>query len=416
MKPAFVLIDFETSENGKGSTEFYRKNFRVDSMAASWFAEDGSIKSKYLEGEDAITAFLARLVREEIPYVAHNVQFELGVLKCRFPTVADKLSFHADTMRLAQIFDNGGDKFAVAAPLTYDEELGAFLDKEGDEDEEGEKPKKKKKAKGTAGLGLVKCALRILKLPDHKSEAHAWIRANVPECKEGKEGKFLNLLPRDIAERYNVADTEVALKLYKHCVDYFKEIGYDWTKDHRFYFNSVKLLVGAKIRGVAVQRTQLSGYRESVAAEIAQMGADFRATFEKQILAVERERLAKYVGGCKTLRGKKRRVQRYKRGDPKAVVEVRFNVGSNHQLESLFIVQLGHEPRFKTPKGKPAFRSSVLHVYGEGGNMLAKRRKRLLVLKQSEALLELSEYDSRIHFDLKACGTATSRYSGGQHA
>jgi hypothetical protein len=45
--------------------------------------------------------------------------------------------------------------------------------------------------------------------------------------------------------------------------------------------------------------------------------------------------------------------------------------------------------------------------------MLANYKKRLLVLKQQEKLLELSAKDGIFHQDLKACGTKTGRYSGG---
>lgn len=412
-KPAYVLIDFETSENGKGSTEFYRAIFQVDSMAASWCGEDGAVRSLYFEGENGIRTFLERLSREGIPVVAHNTQFEMGVMACRFPQI--QLLWSIDTMRLVQVYDNGGDKFAVELPPSYDDELGAFLDAEGEDGEEPKKKKKSAKPKSIAGLGLVKACKRILNLPNHKEEAHAWIRENIPESRKGTEGRFLSKLPIDIARRYNVGDTEAALKLCKFLLDYFKSINYDWTFDHRLYFNSVKLLVEAKIRGVLVERSRLGGYRNVVEAEIEGMGVAFRRAFEKEIALCERDRLRKRLAKLRTLRGQKRYLGRYRSGRGKELEEIGFNVGSNQQLQALFVDRMRIEPKFLTKKGAPAFRSSCLGQWGDGGLMLAKRRKRLLVLKQCEALLALSEHTGRWHIDLRACGTATGRYSGGIH-
>ena len=94
---------------------------------------------------------------------------------------------------------------------------------------------------------------------------------------------------------------------------------------------------------------------------------------------------------------------------------VRFNVGSNHQLRMIFVDILKMVPKFLTDKGSPSFKSPALPQWGEGGMLLGKRRKRLLVLKQATNLLILSGYDGRFHLDLKACGTSTGRYAGGTY-
>ncbi len=91
-----------------------------------------------------------------------------------------------------------------------------------------------------------------------------------------------------------------------------------------------------------------------------------------------------------------------------------FNVGSNKQLAALFVGKLKMTPKFVTKTGQPSFKSAFLSQWGEGGDMLKKRRKRLLVLKQCDSLLALSEYDGRWHVDLKACGTTTGRFAGGR--
>jgi hypothetical protein len=403
-KPPYVVLDVETSENGRGSTEFYRPNFRVDSMAVSWYEGD-VIKSSFIEGEPLIGDCLKELALRKIPIVAHNAQFEMGVFKCRFPDY--KPIWHADTMRLVQVYDNGGDKGAFEVLKTFDDQLDAI---EGADDDA------KEKKTYLAGLGLVKACYRILNLPDHKTEAHTWIRENVPEWKKGKkEGGFLNFLPKDLLERYNVADTERTLLLYKHITDYFTKINYDWRKDHRLYFSSMHQVVDAKIRGVPIDRTNLETYRQSVEFEISEIGRSFTSDLSNPIAAVERGRLVKRIGKLKTFRGRKRYVARVKRDGGLYDKDLRFNIGSNKQLAALFIDQLGMEAKFKTAKGAPSFRSAVLGSWGEPGERLKTRRKRLLVLKQTEALLELSAFDGRWHVDLKMAATSTGRAAGGSH-
>jgi hypothetical protein len=406
--PAFIVVDFETAEDKHASTEFYRPAFRVVSCAFSWLDQRGQIRSEYTEGENATYYFLERIAKHRIPIIAHNAQFEMGVVGCRFPALAGQLLWHADTMRLVQNYDNGGDDLALETlpPLSLDQQLELLEITEGEGAGE---------PKSLAGLGLSKCVQRILRRPDHKQRAYKWIRENVPECKGKKEARFLNRLPPEMLKVYNIGDTEETLRLYVFITDYFKSIGFDWRRDHALYFNSVRLLVSAKVRGVPVERAQLQANREGVSKEISDIEDAFRARFVEPIGRVERNRLLAEVRERKTLKGRKGFVRRVRRDSDYFVDKVRFNIGSNKQLEALFVNQLGMRPKFRTDKGAPAFRSAVLGQWGDGGLMLQKRRKRLLVLKQTESLLDLSAFDSKWHVDLKACGTSTGRFSGGSH-
>lgn len=398
-KPPFIVLDYETVDDSGPSTEFWREDFRVISMAASWIGRDGSVKSDFMRGECAVEHFLRRTCG--IPLVAHNIQFELGVSLCRFPEV--QLAWAIDTMRLVQVFDNGGDKFAIETPLSIDDQLDAL---EGAHDDDA-------KPKGIAGLGLSKSVRRVLNERDHKERAYRWLRNNVAECKAGREGQFLDRLPPDELRAYNVGDTEACLKLFVHLVDYFSKIGYDYRLDHALYLSSVRRLVDAKIRGTRVERSKLEEYRRDVAREIEEIATEFRKRFVNEIATVERDRLLDQIKKRKTLRGKRGYFRRFRLGE--CAKDVAFNVGSNLQLQALFCDVLGIQPKFQTAKGAPSFRSAVLSQWGDGGEMLKKRRKRLLVLKQVESLLELSKVDGRFHVDLKACGTATGRFAGGSY-
>jgi hypothetical protein len=402
-QPPFIALDYETEEDGRGSTEAYRPNFRVSSAAFSWRDSSGAIKSEFIQGENSVYYYLERLAKAKIPLIAHNIQFETLVTVCRFRDLAHLLNWHACTMRLVQVYDGGGDDLAFEAP-SIDDQLDAL---------EGDKPKK---LKSLSGLGLSKSVARILRKPDHKKEAHDWLKANVDECKSGRHyGANLGKLPPDILRHYNVGDTEATLLLYEFTTKFFKSIKYDWTLDHGLYLNAVRMVVGAKIRGVPVDRDQLTVNRGVVAAEIDEIERGFRARFAAPIAAIERERLLKAVTKLKTLKGRRRLLRRVK-SDSAHDRKVRvFNIGSNAQLQSLFVDTLEMPVTFRSDKGRPSFRSAVLGQFGEGGEMLKTRRKRMLVLTQIDSLLELSAFDGRWHLDLKLAATKTGRAAGGQH-
>jgi hypothetical protein len=419
-----VVIDYETVEiladgSTRGSTEAYRDNFRVDSCAFSWWSEaKQAIESEFVKGEAAVKARLVSL--GETPIVAHNIQFEILVTKCRFPDV--QLNWYADTMRLVQVYDNGGDKFAFTKVETLDDildQLERNSDGSSSANSVGGVLAKSKggKTEGIAGLGLVKAVKRLLakEFHDHKQEAHEWLRANVAECKTGRVGAYLNRLPDDILERYNIGDTENTLRLYRKIVGEFDDLAYDWRIDHSLFFRSVDEIVNAKIRGVRIDRRKLAGYISAVSEEIAQIAKDFRQTFEKDVKAVERQKILEAIRKRKTLKGRKKYLKKLRTDAVKWSEDVTFNIGSNKQLEMLFVGVMKMKAQFVTAKNNPSFRSAVLSQWGAGGDMLKKRRKRLLVLKQSEALMDLSSLDGRWHLDIKAAGTSTGRYAGGSH-
>ncbi len=398
-----VIIDFESVEiqpdgTTKASTEAYRSNFRVSSMAAAWRNEGGLLETRYLIGEHDCESYLMTLARLELPVVAHNIQFEKLVMACRFPRI--QLNWHADTMRLAQLYDNGGDKNLFE--YIVDEEWAG---------DEADTPIKKKPL---SGLGLVVCNKRILGGADHKREAYDWIRANIPDS-AGHEGSYLDRLPDDIMERYNTADTTITLELYEFIMAEFEKKGFDWSLDNSLYMSTVQHLVKAKIKGAPVDRETLKANIAQIADEMAQIGNQFAIKYSKEIGEIESARIQAYVNkpGKKPLTDKVLQKRRDRIRDKGLVtLKLHFNVGSNKQLEELFKDRLGMSPKFFTKKGAPSFRSVHLNQWGEGGSILARRRKLLIVLKQCENLLKLSEYDGRWHSSLRAAGTSTGRFIG----
>jgi len=391
-----VAIDYETVrvlEDGTtiASPDFWYPDFRV--LSCAFATEKGTI---YREGEEAVGEVLRYIADHKLPVVVHNLGFEWGVTMCRYPDV--EINWLADTMRLAQVYDLGGKEDLFEWITDPDEVLGP-------EDE----PTRKRYP--LSGLSLVKCARRILgDAEDHKKEAHDWIYTNVPECKKGKAGQYLDKLPKDILERYTVADAITTLRLYEYFTMQFRSLEYDWTFDHNLYMSTTKWVTKSKIRGIKVNREPLNEYKKSVKDEILFIEAEFRTKFEKEIIELEFQKTVDYILAVKTRRGQLKRMRDYLSGKD---VKVKFNVGSNTQLAQLFVDKLGIVPKFRTDKGSPSFKSAMLSQWGEGGEMLKQRRKRMLVLKQSTSLYHLSADDGRWHAGLRVAATASGRLAGG---
>lgn len=411
-KPKDIAIDFETSlhkDDGtiEASTEAYRHDFRVDSMAITW-SEGDNLVSRFYQGEDIIRTVLSKIAELQIPVIIHNLQYEMLCVYCRFPELYTKLNWYADTMRLVQNYDNGGDENSYETIILDDD----LLDIE-DSAELLERMESGVKRELVSGLGLVKCLKRIFKgqYKDHKHEAYSWLRSN--GIREGQEGANLHLLPVDILERYNVADTENTYKLYKHCVDFFKSIDFDWTVDHRLFKGSVDLFVRAKVKGILVSREPLALYIKEIKQEIDQIGQNFLDQHAEAIALVEQDRLNIWCDIPKTEKGKAKRRSQCAPGSENWEKYIKFNPGSNKQLQAVFMDKLGITPKFFTEKGNPSFKSAVLGQWGTGGELLMKRRKRLIVMKQAESLYALSAYDGIWRPDVRVAATATGRAASG---
>lgn len=402
--PEVAAFDVETT-----GLDFWSPNFRVISAAFSWFTESGNIRNIYLKGEKDVLEQLKIMHKHGIKLVVHNAAFELGVLSYRFPSIDTSL-IAADTMRLAQCYDNGGSDAAAVKPANIFEELEAL---------EGKKAE-------TVGLGLERCVNRILPGPlrNYKQPYYKWLREHAG-VKPGQEGANLSKLPAEMLEAYNTADTDATLLLYTHIVKQFEEIGYDWTLDHLLHMSSSLRYTLAKARGLTVNRQGLEVEAAKIQAEINDHKAAFGGQFVSEIAAIEEQRWADKLAGYKTERGRQSAAAK---GMPD---DLKFNPASTSQLAELFVGRLGIQPTFWTKEGKasqkkrqlnteamphipnPSFKAAHLHSYGEGGKVLVNVKKRGLVLSQNTKMRELSAADGRWHQDLKLCGTKTGRYAGG---
>lgn len=401
-KPEVIAFDVETT-----GLDFWSPSFRVISAAFSWRNSKGELRNEYLEGEDDVLTQLQVIQERGIPLAAHNAAFELGVLKYRFSTI-DLGLIKFDTMRLVQVFDNGG-RDATPATLSIVDEL-AMLD--------GDLVVK-------SGLGLEVSVNRLLAGPlrNYKQPYYKWLREHLG-VKAGTEGAHLSKLPPDLLASYNTADTDATLLLYEKCTKYFQEIGYDWSLDHHLHLTASLRIAEAKARGIRVNKLELVKSISRLSQETVAIKQAFKEKYAGPIAQIEERRFLECLGAYKTDKGREARLTK---GIPE---ELRFNPQSPQQLGELLLDRLGQTPTFWTKEAKksakarklnpdalpyvprPSFKAAHLHSYGEGGEMLVNLKKRNLVLTQCNKILELSG-DGYWHVDLKACGTKTGRYAGG---
>lgn len=383
-----IAIDFETALlDGTPSLDFYRHDFRATSAAFAWFGESGEVKTKFARGEEEIRELLSHVGDRQL--IVHNFSFEFAVLRYRFPEF--DLNLYADTMRLAQVSDAGGD--SEKPSLKLDDLLAEVDDIDSD----------------SSGFKLDNVAKRWLgtEYHNHKEEAHSWLRNN-KGIKKGKEGQHLNLLPEDIFVRYNVADAVVTLKLYKVLTEYLRDQKYNWEFDHQLYRNKCKHIVQAKGEGVKVDREALKIYKEELDKKIASYYYQIKEAFPNEIAQIENEKLEAIKAAYKTDKGRESGVAR-------AIEEGEhlFKISSALDKKRLLIDLLGFKSPFKTPSGDVSFKKTHIDVFGKFGEIIKDRGTTILSKNQAENILGLSEYDGRVHLNLRAVATASGRLAGG---
>ena len=404
-----VHIDYETCDSHGASFEYFRKDFKVFSLSCAWRDVDGTIKQWFSTNQLRIKQKLLTLNRNQDQIVAHNLPYERGVTEAVYPGLS--LNWHADTMRLAQLRDGGGDEFA-APVLTLDQTLALELEEITEKEINKEHYKK-------IGLSLEACSARFLDsdMHNHKQPAHDWLK-NTYKIKS-KLGQYLHLLPYKMLEDYNNADTMATLLLYEDCIQFFKKHNFDWQRDNTLYMHRAEVMPKAYFQGINVNQSKLLEYIKDIEIEIKDVETKFFTDFAKELDLVRRYRYKKFVQSHvydPDLKSEKARARRWA-----SIVDGKhdaswkhFNVGSSNQLSVLFEDILGMSPKFLTKKGSPSFKSTHIHQWGDGGLILLKRKKRLLVLQQAVNTYIGSLYDSKIHCSIKVSGTRTNRVAGGR--
>jgi hypothetical protein len=388
-----IAVDIETSCADGADYRFWRKGFKIDSIAASWRDNNGAVQSWYSDKPETIDSFIRRLADQRKPLVVHNLSFELGVFLKLYPDL--EFNWAADTMRLVQLADAGGD-WRTEVFKTADDVMDEILDG----------------VSQSNGLSLEACASRFLgkKFQNHKDVAHDWLKEH--HGIKSKFGQHLHLLPKDVLRAYNIADTETTLELYETMAKFHQDRNFDWSTDWLLYTTRCKLMQSAYIQGIKIDRIALNDQIYHTSSEIAAIERSF---MEKT--ATERLKWAELT---QNLPKSKRR-----QADD-------FNVGSNAQLKELFLGQLGIVTGKFTRAGEkkveegtmtpseaalkyPSFASKHIKLYGPLGELLYTRRKLLLVLQQMLATYVMSEENGRASPDVRVSGTKTNRVSGGHY-
>lgn len=371
-----IALDIETrGPDMCSSFRWWQPGFNIQSLALSW--RDGlDIRSWFSAEPDKIEAAIHKLAATERPLIVHNLAFEKGVFETLYPDL--KFNWYCDTMRLAQLHDNGGD---------WRDQV--FL---GDELDEEESP--------DLGLSLEAVASRVLQrdLHHHKDERDEYLRSLGVRS---KFGSYIHLLPSDVLERYNIADTSTTLEIYETLAPLLDGI---WQKDWEFYSNRTRLMNSAYRRGTLIDIETLERYVYEINRNVDMIEAEF-ATFLSQSIDLWSKRF---------------------NTNPQD-----FNPGSGKQLKELFCGIMGMTGKHLTKKGEekvrkkeltreealkqyPSFQSKHLSDWGDGGLLLAKRRKRLLVLSQVLSTLHMARMgQGRCHPEQRVAGTRTNRVAGG---
>lgn len=373
-----IALDIETlGPDGKSSFRWWKPGFRIQSLALSW-RNGFDIESWFSMDPETIDAAIKRLAATGRPLIVHNLAFEKGVFETLYPGL--QFNWFADTMRLGQLHDNGGD---------WRDQI--FLEDVLDED-----------ASPDLGLSLEAVASRVLQrdLHHHKDERDEYLRSLGIRS---RFGGFIHCLPADILERYNIADTRTTLEVYETLAPILDGV---WQKDWPLYHNRTRLMNAAYRRGVKIDIDALERYVYEIDRDVDKIEAEFKAFHAENI-----KKWAEMTGES----------------------EFSFNVGSNKQLKELFCDVLGMSAKHLTETGEkrvkekeitfedaakqyPSFKSKHLSTWGPSGEILIKRRKRLLVLSQALSTLWMAkDGGGRCHPEQKTAGTRTNRVAGGMN-
>lgn len=444
-----VCIDFETT-----GLNAWEPDFRVLSIAASWFVGDPDqeqTQTFFTKGEEPTRVFLKMLSDAQIPLLAHNVGFELLVIKCRFPEL--NLNLKYDSMRLSQLMGGANE---MGQGFGLDDSLARHRpDLIGHKQKFYDHLKQKVADAQSTGTLTEKTWApddngkdQRLAIIDEEGE-RVWLEEGIENdeaisfngtwetktvTKEVKLTnkslmKYVHLADDKALEEYNVGDTDCTLKLARFIANQFAFEKYNWETDHELFMSMAHLITDAQVRGIKVDREALQKYVEDVTQEVAEIDQVFFKEFDEPIMAVRQALKVKAQSKFK-----------------KKIVEElpEFNITSKTHMEALCVDQLDlarkvflkegmedalvpkwfkmvpgehgkeHGPELLvTPKNSPSFRSAHMHQWGRPGEIIQNRGKRLLVKTQTAKLLSLSEGDGFWHQGLRLCGTVTGRYAGG---
>lgn len=246
-------------------------------------------------------------------------------------------------------------------------------------------------------FGLSALVEKYLGISDYKKPFHDILHAM--GYKEA--GPNLQFLPPAELERYNNLDAELTLRIYTMIISFFTSVNHNWQADHQLYMSGVVGVVGARARGVKIDRDLLSSNITMVGEQVQSMDCGFLSKYGKECAEIAEENVLKKW--------------KSEKGRAKARLDAAngFNPGSKTQLGRLFRDKLNLPVTFYTAKLKPSTRAAHLESYGEPGILLKERGSLITKTGQMKNLMLASEKDGRWHPSYQLVRTATGRLAGG---
>jgi hypothetical protein len=386
----FLVVDLETDNTQGHGLSYFRKDYKV--ISASVQVVDGAGESPpiFYTDMEVLKNDLNWASDSDYTFLVYNAGFDCGVMKHHLGirnafnaidvwrlfnytclTVTDKFAKAGDDKRDTKL--NGAVKYLFGVKDYKAEFLDYFIEK-----------------------GLAK---------NHK-DAHAMVAQ----------------LPPDLLERYNNADTEWTWKVYKECVRRLESWGIDWRLDHWGYIWEAELYSDAFVRGITIDRDVLSA---SVATLTKEIKAERKALMDVPEV-IEAEKRCNQINVKLT----KPLIRKWKdahgldksyvigEAETEAVIEWRrkqlwkpFNFRSGKQKQVLFLEVMALPIEKLTKKGNPEISKKTLGAYGKTGKQLLSMLLKMKELDECLALLELSEYDGKLHASLRSGSTVSGRSS-----
>ena len=318
----------------------------------------------------ALWAFLSTL-----EYVAHNCQFEGGVLKKYSGSIGNMIC----------------DTFGVFGHLATERRQPLGLDAAMDE-----------------LLGLKKEGDKV---KDHM-KANKWTWADV------------NKFDFEILGRYNAIDAYGHWELYKYfckVVDSYKDTwGQYFWQFHRedFLIGEVENQIEAKFLGIDIDEKELkSTLADHIGKQHNAMNAFLNNDeIETYINEYNSEILKSYIEGEPPKHKKNGdiavRWENWNNRTAEVTNTQHFNTNSSTQLRWLFFEKMGLIPHKYTDKGEPSTDEASLKQLGIHGALLLKYRKLTTEIKFMKQI-DLTMVDGKIRPSVKVPGTVSSRAAGG---
>ena len=236
-------------------------------------------------------------------------------------------------------------------------------------------------------------------------------------AERGLKKSELYKLPVEVVGPYCAMDADAAWQLAEELIDVCNARQLESLKKlhQREFLTQVRLLAEQQIRGMRVDREQLTTYRAELAQRIALAMSAFLSHPEvaPHIREYEAAIHATWMASAPAPTTKTGKVAvRFEKWQAREAELPKFNPNSKTQLRWLFFDRLKLQPILYTKSGLPEVSKKTLPSLGEPGGFLNKYNLLVKELGYVDAWLEKSSSDGLLHPAFKSMGTVTWRLGG----